>query len=99
MHEHKLARQIFPTLQELAQKNNLKKITKVVIDFGMFHMVEPDFLAHSFEHVFEGTIFEGAKVEANTIEPGQKIEAEDGSEKLATGHEIIIRKIEGQTEE
>lgn len=94
MHEHKLARDLFPQLEKIARENNLKKVNKVCIGFGMMHMVEPDFMIHSFEHVFEGTIFEGAAVEIKIINPGESIKEGEDIRK-ARGDEIIIEKLEG----
>ena len=99
MHEHGLARDIYPELEKLAQENNLSKVTHVILDIGMLHGVEADFLAHSFEHAFEGTIFEGAKVEINIIEPSQEILDENNKPAIATGREIIIRKIDGESDD
>ncbi len=96
MHEHKLAREIMPSLEQLAKENGLSKVTKIVLDVGMLHSVEADFLAHSFEHAFEGTIFEGAETEINILEPGQKIKDPQGNEIVATGREFIIKKLEGE---
>ncbi len=95
MHEHKLAKEIMPSLESLAEENGLKKVTKIVLEVGMLHSVEADFLAHSFEHAFEGTVFEGAITDIKIVEPGDKIDDADGNTKLATGREFIIRKIEG----
>ncbi len=96
MHEHKLAREIMPTLEQLARENGLQKVTKIALDVGMLHSVEADFLAHSFEHAFEGTMFEGAVTEINIIEPGQKITDAEGNETIANGREFIIKKLEGE---
>jgi len=96
MHEHKLAREILPALEQLARDNGLKKVTKIVLDVGMLHSVEADFLAHSFEHAFEGTIFEGAETDINIVEPGEKLTGPDGNTTIANGREIIIKKIEGE---
>jgi len=97
MHEHKLARQLVPTFEQLARENNLTKITRLVLDVGMLHAVEADFLVHSFEHAFEGnSLLEGAQVEINTIEPGTQVTDGDGHRKPADGWEIIVRKIQGE---
>ncbi len=96
MHEHKLAREILPSLEKLARDNGLKKVTRIVLDVGMLHCVEADFLAHSFEHAFEGTIFEGAQTDINIVEPGETLTNPDGGTTIATGREIIIKKIEGE---
>ncbi len=96
MHEHKLAREIMPSLEQLARQNGLNKVTRIVLDVGMLHSVEADFLAHSFEHAFEGTIFEGAVTDINIIEPGQKITDSQGNETIATGREFIIKRLEGE---
>ncbi|MFA5863386.1 MAG: hydrogenase/urease maturation nickel metallochaperone HypA [Phycisphaerae bacterium] len=96
MHEHQLARDIWPELEKVARENNLSKVTHLILDIGMLHAVDPEFLLHSFEHVFESTSFEGTKVEINIIEPGQNIPAENSGPALATGRELIIRKLIGE---
>lgn len=97
MHEHKLARDLVPTFEKLARDNNLVRISRLVIDFGMLQAVEPDFLIHSFEHAFEGNpLLEGATVVVNVITPGTEITDPTGLKRPATGFEIIVRTIEGE---
>jgi Zn finger protein HypA/HybF involved in hydrogenase expression len=96
MHEHHLAKDIFHTLQHLAEDKKLKKITHIEINVGLFHNVEPEFLIHSFEHAFEGTFFECAAVVIKIINPGDAITDDKGQQSSATGREIIIRSISGE---
>jgi len=86
-----------PALQKAAEQAGLKKVTAVVLDVGMLHNVSEEFLAHSFEHAFEGTVFQGAVVKINIIEPGRQIDPTvDEPAKQATGFELIIRRLEGE---
>jgi len=96
MHEHRLARDLWPALERLAREHGLSKVTAVTIEVGMLHLVEEDFLRHSFEHVFEGTIFQGANMEIRILEPGQTITDAQNQPDVATGQELIIRRIAGE---
>lgn len=96
MHEHQLARDVWPVLEQMARTHGLTKVTRVVLDVGIFHGATPEFLIHSFEHLFEKTPFQGAAVEINTIEPGQTIQDPNRRPALATGREIIIRTLAGE---
>lgn len=56
MHELGLAEEIFKNIEELAKKNNLKKITKIRIKVGEQAGVEEELLEHSLiDHRFPGT--------------------------------------------
>jgi hydrogenase nickel incorporation protein HypA/HybF len=64
MHELGLAEEIFKNIEELAKKNNLKKITKIRIKVGEQAGVEEELLEHSLiDHRFPGTLAEGAELE------------------------------------
>jgi len=63
MHELGLARDLFRIILERAQKNNIKKITRIVLSIGIASGIEKDFLVHSFrDHVFPGTAADGAEL-------------------------------------
>lgn len=95
MHEHGLARDLMPELQNVARAHGLSRVTRVALDVGMLQGVEADFLAHSLGHAFEGTIFEGAHVDIRILEPGQTL---PGTETRATGRELTIRTLTGNQE-
>lgn len=65
MHEIGLAEEIFKTIEELAKKNNLKKVTKIRIKLGEQAGVEEELLEHSLiDHRFPGTpLTSGAELE------------------------------------
>lgn len=65
MHEIGLAEEIFKTIEELAKKNNLKKVTKIRIKLGEQAGVLEDLLRHSLiDHRFPGTpLTSGAELE------------------------------------
>jgi hydrogenase nickel incorporation protein HypA/HybF len=53
MHEHGIARDLWKVVLSEAEKNNLKKITKIVVVLGSASGIEKEFLNHSFvEHIF-----------------------------------------------
>ncbi|AKL97683.1 hydrogenase maturation nickel metallochaperone HypA [Endomicrobium proavitum] len=65
MHEHGIARDLWKTVLAEAEKNGLKKITKLTVVLGEASGIEKDFLNHSFvDHIFkEEEIAKGAEVE------------------------------------
>ena len=99
MHEHGLAKELWPQLQQLAEANNYAKVTRIEMIVGMLHGVSADFLAHSFEHAFENTNFEGAKVNVTVVDPGDSLPAGDEGDAPtdASGWELMVTLIEGQT--
>ncbi|OGS27903.1 MAG: hypothetical protein A2297_07320 [Elusimicrobia bacterium RIFOXYB2_FULL_48_7] len=67
MHETGIARDLFDKIKAEAAKNSLSKITKVVIKNGEASGVLDDLLRHSFiDHIFPGTIAQGATIEIIT---------------------------------
>ena len=96
MHEHGLARELWPQLQQLAADRQLAKVTRVDMTVGMLHGVSAEFLAHSFVHAFEDTNFEGAKVNITVVDPGDELAAgEDAEASTANGWELMVTRIEG----
>ena len=96
MHEHGLAKELWPQLQEIAKDNGYTKVTGVEMTVGALHGVSADFLAHSFEHAFEGTNFQGAPVDITLVDPGEEMTTPDGAEPAtATGWEIMVTKMAG----
>lgn len=96
MHEHGLAKELFPQLKQIADALGLEKVTRVEMIVGLLHGVAADFLAHSFEHAFEGTNFEGAAVEITIVDPGQTFTPPDADAPTeATGWELLVSRIEG----
>ncbi|MCL1972239.1 MAG: hydrogenase maturation nickel metallochaperone HypA [Endomicrobia bacterium] len=65
MHEHGIARDLWKVVLSEAQKNNLKKITKVTVVLGAASGIEQDMLNHSFvDHIFpESEIAKDAVIE------------------------------------
>lgn len=65
MHEHGIARDLWQVVLSEAEKNNLKKITKITIVLGIASGIEQEFLNHSFvDHIFpENPIAKDAVVE------------------------------------
>lgn len=64
MHEIGVAKEIFKAIKELAEKNNLKKITKIRIRVGEQSGVVEELLKHSLcDHLFPGTIAAEAELE------------------------------------
>ena len=96
MHEHGLAKELWPQLQGIAEINGLARVRRIDMIVGMLHGVSAELLAHSFEHAFEGTNFAGTKMEIAVVEPGQEYACPGASEpSTANGWELLIIRIEG----
>ncbi|OGS19161.1 MAG: hypothetical protein A3J83_00100 [Elusimicrobia bacterium RIFOXYA2_FULL_40_6] len=64
MHETGIARDLFEKIKAEAARNSLTKITKIVIKNGEASGILEDLLRHSFkDHIFPGTIAEGAELQ------------------------------------
>lgn len=64
MHELGIARDLFKIVMQKARENSLKTITKVRMKVGVASGIEEDLLRHSFlDHIFPGTIAQGAELE------------------------------------
>ena len=97
MHEHGLAKELFPQLQNIAKNEGFERVTRIDMIVGTLHGVSPDFLAHSFEHAFEGTNFEGAVVHIQTVDPQEEFTPPNSDQPtVAHGWELLINRIEGE---
>jgi len=97
MHEHGLARELFPQLQSIAKNEGFGRITRIDMIIGTLHGVSADFLAHSFQHAFEGTNFQGAVVNIRTVDPGEEFSPPNSDQPtVAHGWELLISRIEGE---
>jgi hypothetical protein len=97
MHEHGLARELWPQLKQVADRAGFERVTRVEMIVGSLHGVSADFLAHSFEHAFEGTNFEGAEIQIDLVDPGDQVDAPGRSDTMvANGFDLVIKRIEGR---
>jgi Zn finger protein HypA/HybF involved in hydrogenase expression len=97
MHEHGLAKELLPQIKKIGADGGFAKVTRVEMVVGALHGVSGEFLAHSFEHAFEGTSLEGAGVGITVVEPGDKFTPPGADAPLtASGWELLITGIEGQ---
>jgi hydrogenase nickel incorporation protein HypA/HybF len=62
MHELKIAEELIGIVLEVAESENLKKVTKVNIQFGKIIMIVPDVFRFVFESGVKGTIAKNAKL-------------------------------------
>lgn len=96
MHEHALARELWPQVRSIAASSGFARVTYVEMIVGLLHGVSADFLARSFEHAFQGSSFEGADVEITIVAPGEEFRAPGRSDtQIANGWELLIVRIEG----
>jgi len=96
VHEHGLAKELWPQLRDLAAAKGFRRVTRVDLVAGMLHGVSAEFLAHSLGHAFEGSPFAGAEVNIRIVEPGQARPQGPGGPDAATGWELSVERIEGQ---
>ena len=96
MHEHGLAKEIWPQIQQIADDNGFSKVTRVDLTVGSLHGVAAEMMAHSLEdHAFCGTIFDGAHVNVTTVDPTATLELPKQEPTVATGWELMITGMEG----
>jgi len=62
MHELKIAEELVGIVIKAAESENLKKVTKVNIQFGKMIMIVPDVFRFVFESAVKGTIAKDAKL-------------------------------------
>jgi len=62
MHELKIAEELIGIIAQVAKSENLKKVTKVNIQFGKMIMIVPSVFHFVFEGAVKGTIVKKAKL-------------------------------------
>lgn len=62
MHEFSIMQGVFKLLEDIAAKNNLIKISKVILRIGKLRQVSPDFLRFAFENIAQNTLVNGAEL-------------------------------------
>jgi hydrogenase nickel incorporation protein HypA/HybF len=62
MHEFSLMEDLFKLIKDLAEKNKLKRVTKITLQIGKLRQVQPDFLEFAFEIISKDTIASDAKL-------------------------------------
>lgn len=67
MHEFSIIEQVLKTVEYVASKNKLVKITKIVLQIGKLRQVMPDFLQFAFEAASSETIAKHATLELKII--------------------------------
>lgn len=97
MHEHGLARELWPQLKGIAETKGLRRVDRVEMIVGLLHGVTAELLAHSFEHAFAGSTFQGARVQITVVEPGEEFTPPNSDRPArASGWEILVVRIEGE---
>ena len=67
MHELSIAGNLFDILMDIAKKNNLKKIERVVLSVGAMRQIVPIAMRTAFEAVTAGSLAEGAVLEMEAV--------------------------------
>jgi Zn finger protein HypA/HybF involved in hydrogenase expression len=95
MHEHGLAKDLWPQLKQIADARGLARVRRLEMVVGMLHGASSEVLVHSFGHAFEGTNFEGAEVLITVVEPGQEYMQPNCSQPIiAHGWELLVVRME-----
>lgn len=95
MHEHSLARELWPLLKQIADAQGLARVRRLEMIVGMLHGASAEMLVHSFAHAFEGTSFQGAEVLITIVEPGQEYMPPSSSQPAtAHGWELLVVRME-----
>ena len=67
MHEFSIIENIFKTIKEVAEKEKLKKITKVSLVIGGLRQIVPDVFEFAFQITSKDTLAEGAVLDIEKI--------------------------------
>ena len=67
MHELKIAEELVGIIKEVAETENLKKVTKVNIQFGKMIQIVPDVFQFVFECAVKGTVAKKAKLKLEIL--------------------------------
>lgn len=67
MHELKIAEELIGIVLKVAESGNLKKVTKVNIQFGKMIQIVPDIFRFVFESGVKGTIAKNAKLKLEIL--------------------------------
>ncbi|MCF8373316.1 MAG: hydrogenase maturation nickel metallochaperone HypA [Bacteroidales bacterium] len=67
MHEFSIIENIFKTIEEVAKKEKLTKITKVSLVIGGLRQIVPDVFEFAFQITSKDTLVEGAVLEIEKI--------------------------------
>ena len=62
MHELKIAEELVGIIEQVAEEENLKKVTRVNIQFGKMIMIVPDVFHFVFEGAVKGTVAKNARL-------------------------------------
>ena len=96
MHEHGLAKELWPQLRGIAEMKGLRRVQRVEMIVGMLHGVSAELLIHSFEHAFAGSTFQGAEVVITIVDPGEEYTPPNSDRVVqASGWELLVIEMEG----
>jgi Zn finger protein HypA/HybF involved in hydrogenase expression len=84
MHDFHLADMIYKTIMDYAEKNQLKKVTKAVVELGQI-------VEHGEEILAENLIFNIKMLAGGSLADGLEVEV-----KKTVGSDWILKEIEGK---
>lgn len=69
MHEVSIVKEISDIVILTAEKNNIKKVTKVLLEVGEFSCIQDEHLKFAFEIISKNTLHEGSLLEIKRVGP------------------------------
>ncbi len=89
MHENWIVKDLVGKIVDIAEEEDASKVTVVRLKLGAFSPLSPDQVRAYFEHMTEGTVAEGARLEIET--------SDDPTDPLA--QQVLLDSIEVEEKE
>lgn len=91
-----LVRDFWPQLQQIADAMGYFSVTSVTLKIGSSHGLKAADVEKQFKALFAGSVFAGARVMVEIVQPGQEFVAPNSDQLMtASGWELLVMKIEG----
>ena len=84
MHEHTLIRDVMSRIDEIARAEGATRVTRVQVRLGALAHVTPAHFCEHFEDAAQGTLAEGAIVDAEVV----------GDALSEHAHEVVLESVE-----
>ncbi len=84
MHEQTLIRDVMSRIDEIARAEGATRVTKIQVRLGALSHVTPAHFREHFEDAANGTLAEGATVDAEVV----------GDARSAGAHDVVLESVE-----
>ncbi|MBI5723392.1 MAG: hypothetical protein HZA50_05495 [Planctomycetes bacterium] len=92
-----LAGDFWPQLQQIADAMGYFRVTAVTMKIGSSHGLKAGEVEKQFSRLFAGSMFGGAKIIVQIVQPGQEFIAPNSDQLMtASGWELLVMKIDGE---